>query len=155
MPRMPDRSTDEGFMRQALLEARNAEGDGDVPVGAILVREHTVIARGRNRREVWHDATAHAEIDVLRAGGHAEKSWRLAATTLYVTLEPCAMCAGALVNARVERVVYACRDPKTGAVDSLYAIGRDPRLNHRFEVTSGILEEEARVMLKTFFARRR
>jgi len=146
---------DERFMRQALDEALLADGDGDVPVGALLVVGKTVLARGRNRRERSFDATAHAEIEALRSAGRASGSWRLSDTTLYVTLEPCAMCAGALVNARVGRVVYACRDPKAGAIDTLYAIGRDPRLNHRFDVTSGVLEEEARDVLKAFFVKRR
>lgn len=142
-------------MEQALVEARLAAADGDVPVGAVLVREHTVLARGRNRREVDADATAHAEIEVLRAAGAAQASWRLSRTTLYVTLEPCPMCAGALVNARVDRVVYGCRDAKAGAVDSLYAIGRDPRLNHRFEVVNSVLEERCAEILRAFFQARR
>jgi tRNA(adenine34) deaminase len=146
---------DERFMQQALVEAELAAAEGDVPVGAVLVRAGVVLARGRNRREVASDATAHAEIEVLRAAGAASGSWRLSGTTLYATLEPCPMCAGALVNARIERVVYACRDQKAGAVDSLFAIGRDPRLNHWFEVTSGVLETEASEMLKTFFRARR
>lgn len=146
---------DERFMRQALDEARLADGDGDVPVGALLVAGKTILARGRNKRERSSDATAHAEIEVLRSAGRASGSWRLSETTLYVTLEPCVMCAGALVNARVGRVVYACRDPKAGAIDTLYAVGRDPRLNHRFEVTGGVLEEEARDVLKSFFVKRR
>ncbi len=142
-------------MEQALIEARLAAAEGEVPVGALLVRDHTILARGRNRRELDADATAHAEIEVLRAAGAAQSSWRLSGTTLYVTLEPCPMCAGALVNARVDRVVYGCRDAKAGAVDSLYAIGRDPRLNHRFEVVSGVLEDGCRDVLRDFFAARR
>ena len=151
----PERATDERLMLPALAAKSGADADGDVPVGAIIVRERTVIARGRNRRELLADATAHAELDALRAAGRAQRAWRMTGATLYVTLEPCAMCAGALVNARIDGVVYACRDPKAGAVDSLYAIGRDPRLNHRFEVVSGVLEEEAREVLRGFFAKRR
>ncbi|MFO0617888.1 MAG: tRNA adenosine(34) deaminase TadA [Polyangiaceae bacterium] len=148
------------FMEQALIEAEIAAGEGEVPVGAVLVRQTSahhgvVLARGRNRREIAWDATAHAEIEVLRAAGAALGHWRLTGTTLYVTLEPCPMCAGALVNARVDRVVYGCRDAKAGAVDTLFAIGRDPRLNHRFEVVSGVLEEPCREILQRFFKSRR
>jgi len=150
-----ERGADTRFMRQAIAEACLAEGEGEVPVGAVLVRSNAVLARGRNRRERASDATAHAEIEVVRAAGLGLGSWRLTGATLYVTLEPCLMCAGALVNARVSRVVYGCRDPKAGAIDTLYAIGRDPRLNHRFEVDGGVLERETRELLQAFFARRR
>lgn len=124
-------------------------------MGAVVVRDGVIVARGRNRREADADATAHAEVEALRRAGAATGSWRLAGATLYVTLEPCPMCAGALVNARIDRVVYGCRDAKAGAVDSLFAIGRDPRLNHRFEVVSGVLEEPCREILRVFFQARR
>lgn len=142
-------------MEQALLEAELAASAGEVPVGAVVVRSGVIVARGRNRREADADACAHAEIEALRRAGEATGSWRLTGTTLYVTLEPCPMCAGALVNARVDRVVYGCRDAKAGAVDTLFAIGRDPRLNHRFEVVSGVLEEPCREILRAFFQARR
>lgn len=143
-------------MRLALEEAAAAAQSGDVPVGAVLVdASGELLARGRNRREVDQDPTAHAEIDALRAAARARSDWHLNGCTLYVTMEPCPMCAGALVNARIARVVYGCTDLKAGAVDTLFTIGRDPRLNHRFEVTSGVLAEECAAALKSFFAERR
>lgn len=143
-------------MEVALEEARAAAAEGDVPVGAVLVDARGVeLARGRNRREVDADPTAHAEIVALRAAARARGEWRLVGTTLFVTLEPCAMCAGALVNARVARLVFGCPDPKAGAVETLFAIGRDPRLNHRLDVRSGVLAEEAAGLLRAFFAARR
>ncbi|MEZ4298056.1 MAG: tRNA adenosine(34) deaminase TadA [Polyangiaceae bacterium] len=143
-------------MRLALEEAEAAAQAGDVPVGAVLVdASGQVLARGRNRRELDQDPTAHAEIDALRAASRARNDWHLVGCTLYVTLEPCPMCAGALVNARIARVVYGCTDPKAGAVDTLFEIGRDPRLNHRFEVTSGVLADECAAALRRFFAERR
>ena len=114
-----------------------------------------VIARGRNRREQDQDPTAHAEVLALRSAALAQGAWRLAGATVYSTLEPCPMCAGALVNARVARLVYGCADPKAGAVDTLFPIGRDLRLNHRFEVTSGVLAAECAAVLRAFFAVRR
>jgi tRNA(adenine34) deaminase len=148
-------SADGAFMREALEEARLAADAGDVPVGAVVVVNGEVIARGRNRRELDHDPTAHAEIDALRAASRARKSWRLGDATLYVTLEPCPMCAGALVNARIHTVVYGCTDPKAGAVDTLFTIGRDARLNHRFAVRAGVLREPCADLLRAFFAARR
>lgn len=143
-------------MRLALEEAEAAAQAGDVPVGAVLVdAAGAVLARGRNRREVDQDPTAHAEIDALRAAARARGDWHLNGCTLFVTMEPCPMCAGALVNARVARVVYGCADLKAGAVDTLFEIGRDARLNHRFEVTSGVLAEECAAVLRRFFAERR
>jgi tRNA(adenine34) deaminase len=115
----------------------------------------TVVGRGRNRREADQDPTAHAEVDALRRAAAALGHWRLDGATVFVTLEPCPMCAGALVNARVARLVYGCPDPKAGAVDTLFTIGRDPRLNHRFTVTSGVLGEECAALLKDFFAKLR
>jgi tRNA(adenine34) deaminase len=147
--------TDLEWMRLALEEARAAAADGDVPVGALVVRGDQIIGRGRNRREVDADPTAHAEIVALREAARADGVWRVLDCTMYVTLEPCAMCAGALVNARVPRLVYACDDPKAGAVRSLYTIGADGKLNHTFEVVPGVLAEECAGELRAFFASRR
>jgi tRNA(adenine34) deaminase len=153
MSSLPD---DERWMQAALAEADLAAAAGDVPVGAVLLdADGNQLARGRNRREVDADPTGHAEIEALRAGAEKLGHWRLTGTTLVVTLEPCVMCAGALVQARVRRVVYGCDDDKAGAVSSLFVIGRDPRLNHRFEVTRGVLAEECADRLRQFFARRR
>jgi len=146
---------DVDWMKLALEEARAAAADGDVPVGALVVRGDRVIGRGRNRREVDRDPTAHAEIVALREAARGDGSWRVLDCTLYCTLEPCPMCAGALVNARVPRVVYACDDPKAGAVRTLYGIGVDGKLNHRFELVTGILAEECASELRAFFAARR
>ncbi len=144
------------WMQCALEEADAAAADGDVPVGCVIVGPGGVeLARGRNRREVDQDPTAHAELDALRRAAVAVRHWRIAGATAYVTLEPCPMCAGALVNGRVARVVYGASDPKAGAVDSLYSIGQDPRLNHRFQVVSGVLAAEAVERLQTFFRRLR
>jgi tRNA(adenine34) deaminase len=143
------------FMRVALAEAESAERDGDVPVGAVVVQGGIVLGLGRNRREVDADPTGHAEIVALRAAARSAGTWRLDGATLYVTLEPCAMCAGALVNARVERLVYGADDPKAGAVRSLYEICSDPRLNHRVEVVRDVLGEESAMLLRRFFAQRR
>jgi tRNA(adenine34) deaminase len=148
-------SVDDEFMRVAIAEAAAAAAAGDVPIGAVVVRGGAVVGRGRNRREVDADPTAHAEIVAMREAARAGGEWRLVGATVYATLEPCPMCAGALVNARVARVVYGCPDPKAGAVDTLFAIGRDARLNHRFDVTSGVLAAEAAAQLRAFFAARR
>jgi tRNA(adenine34) deaminase len=143
-------------MRIALGEAEAAAQHGDVPVGAIVIsREGQVVAAGRNRRELEQDPTGHAEIDALRRAARALGSWHLDGSTVYVTLEPCPMCAGALLNARVARLVYGCTDPKAGAVDTLLSLGRDVRFNHRFEVVGGILSDECAALLKRFFATRR
>jgi tRNA(adenine34) deaminase len=150
------RNDDLHWMQEALAEADRAALHGDVPVGCVIVgAAGQELARGRNRREVDGDPTAHAEIDALRAGARITGHWRLEGATVYVTLEPCAMCAGALVNARVARVVYGALDPKAGAVESLFNIGRDGRLNHRFEVTSGVLAPDAVARLQAFFRRLR
>jgi tRNA(adenine34) deaminase len=147
---------DELFMRAAIAEAEAAGAAGDVPVGAVIVGPGgAIVARGRNRREQDQDPTAHAEVDALRLAARQAGAWRLEGATVYATLEPCPMCAGALVNARVARVVYGCADPKAGAVDTLFTIGRDVRLNHRFEVTSGVLAAECAALLRAFFAARR
>jgi tRNA(adenine34) deaminase len=139
-------------MRAALAEAALAPEHADVPVGAIVVdAAGRLIGAGHNRREVDQDPTAHAEIIALRAASQARGSWRLDGATLFVTLEPCAMCAGALVNARIARVVYAASDPKAGALESLFTIGSDTRLNHRFEITAGVLPDLATALLQAFF----
>jgi tRNA(adenine34) deaminase len=143
---------DERFMREALAEADLAGQAGDVPVGCVLVRDGEVLARAHNHRQRAQDPTAHAELLALRAAAAQLGSFRLLGVTAYVTLEPCPMCAGALVNARVPRVVYGCDDPKAGALRSLYQIGSDPRLNHRFECTAGVLGEECSRQLSAFFA---
>ena len=145
-------TVDERWMREALREAEAAAAVGDVPVGAVVVgRDGVLLAVGRNGREVDHDPTGHAEIYALRRAAMALGHWRLEGATLYVTLEPCPMCAGALVNARIARVVYGCADPKAGAVDTLFAIGQDARLNHRFAVERGVLGEACSGVLRSFF----
>jgi len=145
--------TDEQWMQVALEEAHAAAAAGDVPVGAVIVAPDGVslLARGRNRRELDTDPTAHAEIVALREAAKALGHWRVEAT-LFVTQEPCPMCAGALVNARVARLVYGCANPKAGAVASLFSIVSDPRLNHRMAVTSGVLATECAAVLSQFFA---
>jgi len=142
----------ERFMREAMAEAALAAAAGDVPVGCVLVHEGAVLARAHNHRQRDQDPTAHAELIALRAAAAQLGSFRLIGVTAYVTLEPCPMCAGALVNARVERVVYGCDDPKAGAVRSLFSIGSDPRLNHRFELVPGVLGDECSSQLSGFFA---
>jgi len=144
-------SKHEHWMRQALAEAREAAQSGDIPVGAVVVREGRVIGRGRNQREALQDPTAHAEILALTAAAEYLGSWRLDGCRLYVTMEPCPMCAGALVNSRIEECIYGVKDPKAGAVDSLYHLCEDPRLNHRCRVISGILLPEIEDSLKHFF----
>ncbi len=147
---------DEEWMRAALLEADAAAARGEVPVGCILVDAAGVeIARGHNLREASQDPTAHAEMMAIRAAAAKMGSFRLEGVTAYVTLEPCAMCAGALVHARVSRVVYGCDDPKGGAVTTLYTIGRDGKLNHTFELVRGVLADECAQRLQTFFAKLR
>ncbi|MBS4008384.1 MAG: tRNA adenosine(34) deaminase TadA [Clostridium sp.] len=147
--------TDQEFMHEALFEARKAFDKGEVPIGAVLVLDRQIIARGHNLREEHADPTAHAEVVALREAARRLGGWRLSNTTLYVTIEPCPMCAGALVQARVSRLVYGALDLKAGAVHSLYAITEDDRLNHRLEVTGGILAEEAAKLMQQFFRSRR
>ncbi len=147
--------SDVDAMRLALAEAEAAEAHGDVPIGAVVVHGGIVIAARHNERELTGDPTAHAEILAIRDAAEVVGHWRLLDCTLYVTLEPCVMCAGAAVNARLGRVVYAATDPKAGAVASLYRICEDGRLNHRPPVTAGLLAEEAGAMLRAFFAARR
>jgi tRNA(adenine34) deaminase len=146
---------DEYFMRLALREAEQALEHDDVPIGAVVVRESEVIGAGHNEREVRQDPTAHAEIVALREAARALGSWRVLDAVLYVTLEPCAMCAGAIVLARVPRVVYGASDPKAGAAGSVLDVLAEPRLNHRPEVAAGLLGEECGALLSQFFASRR
>lgn len=142
-------------MDVALEEARAALGHGDVPVGAVVTRDGEELARGHNRREVDRDPTAHAELLAIRRAAAALGSWRLEGCTLYVTLEPCTMCAGAVVLARVPTVVFGAEDPKAGAAGALWDVLDDPRLNHRCEVVTGVRAEEAGHLLRTFFRARR
>ncbi len=142
-------------MKLALEEASLAFSEGEVPVGAVLVIEDVVVARAHNTRESSKDPTAHAELVAIRSGAEKGISWRLTEATLYVTKEPCIMCAGSMVNARIARLVYGCKDEKGGAVDSLYKLLSDRRLNHQVEVVSGILKDECAEMLIKFFKERR
>lgn len=155
VPSEESRTTDEHFMREALSEGAKAFGLGEVPIGSVVVYENEIVGRGFNLRERDSDPTAHAEILAIKEAAAALGSWRLTGCTLYATIEPCPMCAGALVLARINRVVYGSPDPKAGAVDSLYDIVRDPRLNHRLEVSSGILNEECAGLMQDFFRRLR
>ena len=145
------------WMREALIEAQAARALGEVPIGCVIVHDPTgvIVGRGHNRRETDHDPTAHAEIIAMRSAGAAIGHWRLLDSTLYVTLEPCAMCAGAMVNARIPRVVYGCGDPKAGAVRSLFQLCEDSRLNHRLDVREGVLAEECSEILREFFREQR
>ena len=145
----------EEFMRLALAEARIADDEGEIPVGAVAVLKGEVVGVGHNRREGARDPTAHAELLAIQAAARTIGAWRLSGVTVYVTLEPCAMCAGALVLARVDRVVFGTRDPKAGAVGSLMNLVQDPRLNHRMDVVEGLLQEECGALLKSFFKRLR
>jgi tRNA(adenine34) deaminase len=146
---------DEHFMRLALREAEQAPAHGDVPVGAVIVREGEVAASGHNERELRHDPTAHAELLAIREAARALGGWRLLDCVLYVTLEPCAMCAGAIVLSRLPRVIYGASDPKAGAAGSVLDVLAEPRLNHRPEVAAGLLAEESSVLLRDFFGSRR
>ncbi|MHC4740964.1 MAG: tRNA adenosine(34) deaminase TadA [Planctomycetota bacterium] len=152
---MIDNRQDEHYMLEAIKAAQIAEENGDVPIGAVIVYENQIIGRAYNQREQLNDPTAHAEIIALTQAAAFIESWRLHGCTIYVTLEPCTMCAGALVLGRLDRLVYGCDDPKTGAVKSLYNIVQDERLNHRLEVTSGVLAEKCSEQLQAFFQRRR
>lgn len=157
-PHLTERSwsaADEQWMRAALALAERAEQEGEVPVAAILVRDEEIVGRGWNRNIAHCDPSAHAEIEALREAGRLLGNHRLVDTTLYCTLEPCVMCAGALVHARVSRVVYAAADPKTGAHRSVFELLQSPLHNHRIEVTAGVLGEESSARLSAFFRRRR
>jgi len=143
------------FMNEALAAAEEGAGRGEVPVGAVVVRDGEVIARGHNLRETLQDPTAHAELIAIRRAAEALGSWRLEGCTVYVTLEPCAMCAGAMVLARIDRCVYGCTDPKGGFLGTLADLSRWPGLNHTFEVIPGVLEEACSAQLRAFFQRLR
>jgi tRNA(adenine34) deaminase len=149
--------TDEGLIREAIADALRARALDEVPIGCVVWHAPTnaIVGRGYNTRERDNDPTAHAEIVAIRAASRALSSWRLTDCTLAVTLEPCPMCAGAIVNARIPRVVYGCDDPKAGAVKTLYTICSDPRLNHRVEVVGDVLGEECGELLRAFFRARR
>jgi tRNA(adenine34) deaminase len=143
---------DRAWMEAALAEARAAGEIGEVPIGAVIVHQGEIVARAHNRREVDRDPLAHAEILAIRQAAARLDSWRLTGATLYVTLEPCAMCAGALVASRISRLVYGARDPKAGYCESLGNLVQDPRLNHRLQVAGGVREAESAAMLREFFA---
>ena len=145
----------EYFMKIALAEGEKALRKGEIPVGAVIVYDGEIVGRGHNLRETAHDPTAHAEIIALREAGIRLGSWRLSGAVLYVTLEPCPMCAGALVQARLERVVYGADDPKAGAAGTLLNLLQFPGFNHAVKITGGVLAEEARTLLQEFFQERR
>jgi tRNA(adenine34) deaminase len=147
--------SDEDLMRLALAEAEKAAAAGETPIGAVLVVDGEVVSAAHNMRETWQDPTAHAESIVLREASARLGRWRLLDATVYVTMEPCLMCAGALVLARVGRVVYGCRDPRAGALGSVYDVVRDGRLNHVYRITPGVLEPECRNVLQGFFSKLR
>lgn len=147
--------THEAFMREALAEAMAAGAAGEVPIGAVIVMDGVIIARAHNLREIAHDATAHAEMLAIRQAGQQIAGWRLSGCTLYVTIEPCPMCAGALVQSRVDHLVYGSADPKGWADRSLLEIVQNPGLNHRIAVTAGVLAEECSQLMRTFFRARR
>ncbi len=146
---------DETYMALALREAETAYAIGEVPIGAVIVRDDQVIARAHNLRETWHDPTAHAEIIAIRQAARSLGTWRLTGCTLYVTIEPCPMCAGALVQARLTRLVYGAADPKAGAVDTLYRLLSDERLNHQVQVTAGVKAGACAGIMQDFFRRLR
>ena len=146
---------DETYMAMALAQAQQAEAIGEVPIGAIVVCEGAVVATGHNRREIDHDPAGHAELLAIREASRKLERWRLSDCTVYVTLEPCPMCAGLMHQARIGRCVYAAPDPKAGALGTLYDLSDDERLNHRFEVTSGVLADESAALLRDFFQRLR
>jgi tRNA(adenine34) deaminase len=151
-------NADQGsWMREAIAEAALARDAGDVPIGCVIVHlpSNQIIGRGRNRREVDCDATAHAEIIAIRGASATLRSWRLIDCMLVVTLEPCPMCAGAIVNARIPQLVYGAADPKAGAIHTLYQLCEDPRLNHRVETRAGLLADECAELLKDFFRQQR
>jgi tRNA(adenine34) deaminase len=147
--------TDELFMEEALREARRAEALGEVPVGAVVVQEGRIVGRGCNRPITNHDPTAHAEMQALREAGLVVGNYRLSDCDLYVTVEPCAMCAGAITHARIRRLIYGAEDPKAGAVHSMLQVLNHPKLNHQVEVTSGILAARCMDLVQSFFRNRR
>ena len=143
------------FMRMALEEAAKASDVGEVPIAALIAQDSRVLAKAHNYRELWQDPTAHAEIIAIRAAAAALGTWRLTGTTLYVTVEPCAMCIGAIILARVSRVVFGAWDPKGGACGSVFDLTNEPQLNHHVEIVGGLLEEESQTLLQQFFRRLR
>ena len=147
--------TDEEWMQQAFQLAKKSEGQGEVPVGAIIVYQNEIIGKGWNQPILLHDPTAHAEIIALREAGRKMHNYRLLESTMYVTLEPCAMCAGAIVQARISSLVYAVEDKKTGACGSVFNIVQTEELNHSVEITKGILERECQTLIKNFFKEKR
>ena len=147
--------SDEHYMDLALAEAKKAEMAGEVPVGAVIVSSGTVIGRGSNQPISGHDPTAHAEIIALREAARRQRNYRLMNATMYCTVEPCVMCAGAMIHARLARLVFGTPDPKAGSAGSIYNVLTDPRLNHRVDLVSGIREDECAAILHEFFARRR
>ena len=147
--------TDEYFMLEAIKAALCAQEDGDVPVGAVITYQGKIIAKAWNQREKLQDPTAHAEMIALTQAAEYIGNWHLNDCSIYVTLEPCPMCAGALVHSRIDKLIYACNDPKTGAAGSIYNIVQDERLNHQIEITSGVLAEPCSLMLKDFFKQKR
>lgn len=142
-------------MQHALLLAQRAEKQGEVPVGAVIVKEGNILGEGWNQPIAGHDPTAHAEVQAIRAAAQKLENYRLPGTTLYVTLEPCLMCMGAITHARVERVVYGATDPRAGAVESIYTISQDRKLNHHVDIQGGLLADECSQLLKDFFRQRR
>lgn len=148
-------SDDRRFMSEALAFARIAYAEREVPIGAVVVRRGHILGRGRNRRERLADPTHHAEVEAIREAAREAGTWRLDGAVLYSTVEPCPMCAGAAVNARIARIVYGCTDPKAGYCGTLGDVARDPRLNHRCEVEGGLLAEESSELLQQFFRARR
>lgn len=152
---MEDMMVHEQWMRAAMEEAKKAEAIGEVPIGAVVVRDGQIIGRGHNLRETTLDSTAHAEMIAIREASSALGAWRLLDCTLYVTLEPCPMCAGALVQSRLPRVVYGTADPKAGCAGTLMNLLQEPRFNHRVDIVEGVLQEECAAMLTDFFRRLR
>lgn len=147
--------TDKEYMQVALAEAQKAAEAGEIPIGAVLVYEGEIIAAAHNQRETWHDATAHAEIIVIREACSKLKRWRLTGCSLYVTVEPCSMCSGAIINSRIDKVVYGCPDSKAGGAESIFNILTNTSLNHCAKVISGVCEEECAGIMKAFFKKRR
>ena len=143
------------YMQMALEEAKLAPARGDVPIAAVLVLDHEVLAQVHNFREQWQDPTAHAEIVAIREAAARLGTWRLTGSTLYVTVEPCSMCAGAIIQSRISRLVFATRDPKAGACGSVFNLPEEPRLNHRVQVLGGLLEKESQELIQGFFRRLR
>ena len=143
------------YMQMALEEAKLAPARGDVPIAAVLVLDHEVLAQVHNFRELWQDPTAHAEIVAIREAAARLGTWRLTGSTLYVTVEPCSMCAGAIIQSRISRLVFATRDPKAGACGSVFNLPEEPRLNHRVQVLGGLLEKESQELIQGFFRRLR